>query len=810
MCFNAFSFLIDMPKKTGKVYDDLIQLFGDMSATLLEFQVLEKISAKVEIELQLITTTHAILIAFVNICGRYIKFLEGGKVHRFTVAIRSVFLDDDCGVLDELKNFKNLARQQSSMIGTVSYRHVLDIEEAIHQYGTYQPRILGHVETLVASEHDRRTEILLQKSLKTIEEKLYIGSLAADASLAMLVDTQKDLIDGVCDWLYDTPEYQTWTNIKSRKHLLCIAGGPKSGKSFLLAATARRLERSGSTGHTKSPKPWVLYYSFSWNYEKSFENRNPVSLALRVLALQYAQKDYKYAQHLERALNVPDIQLEDLSKLWTILKFHNMPDTSGRQVHILLGGLHRLNKGMTQELLTLLAGGENGKIRNLKIVVTGAISTFDNVGNSALIVNVSDHNKPGIDHFIANKISKVEILQDNHPNIKRLQTSLLDQLSGKVNSNFVAVERKLSLIVDSINNSKTHDEVLDVLNHDIDNDFQTLMTKRIEDLERTLTSDEIDDLNIMLNWLIYGFSSPTIRELEAILLLHRRSQPVMPLEKRLRNKYSTIIEISDGFAEPIEGLRGFFRCDDRQTRKTSNQQTNISLSIAMDENDRPAVKRFLWDLTQKFSFDDPLFTSLDSNLHRSRIGVNAADAHFGMVDSLFHFLSEDFDADTHNLMRYSMAFLPGHLKELLLLGLPADQKRIICQRLIGFFSDADVIDEKWWMGYRNQLQWLERDTLDMLETWFSTAENLVQPIERRWIRENTGKKGMKGAFWLPITKAISKKWLRSRKWPCHIEIAFRWVDGYIELVSPLSSRALHVTNHEVVRSDPRLRGTAIH
>ena len=70
LCFNAISFLIDVPNKIAAVYEGIGNLFQEMSHTLVLFRIYGNYK---KLDLELKEGTHKLMVSFVRICGLSIK-----------------------------------------------------------------------------------------------------------------------------------------------------------------------------------------------------------------------------------------------------------------------------------------------------------------------------------------------------------------------------------------------------------------------------------------------------------------------------------------------------------------------------------------------------------------------------------------------------------------------------------------------------------------------------------------------------------------------------------------------------------------
>lgn len=125
MCFNAAQFLMDIPKKISKFYDDLAQLFEEIYTSMKQFHIYERMDQYALVGSELKQCTHKLMILFVDTCALSMKVLGGSKLkHLAKIAL----FDDDSGINAKLEEFRRLVRHQGQISNAITLEHVLKSE----------------------------------------------------------------------------------------------------------------------------------------------------------------------------------------------------------------------------------------------------------------------------------------------------------------------------------------------------------------------------------------------------------------------------------------------------------------------------------------------------------------------------------------------------------------------------------------------------------------------------------------------------------------------------------------------------------
>ncbi|KAL8741521.1 MAG: hypothetical protein Q9190_005881 [Brigantiaea leucoxantha] len=108
LCFNALSFLINIPTKISGFYDNIVALFEEVSTFMKQFKIYQRVGEYANVGMELKEDTHKIMIAFVDICAISITVLGGSKLHTVKTMTKLVLFDNDSGIQAKLNEFRTL------------------------------------------------------------------------------------------------------------------------------------------------------------------------------------------------------------------------------------------------------------------------------------------------------------------------------------------------------------------------------------------------------------------------------------------------------------------------------------------------------------------------------------------------------------------------------------------------------------------------------------------------------------------------------------------------------------------------------
>ncbi|KIX97484.1 uncharacterized protein Z520_06936 [Fonsecaea multimorphosa CBS 102226] len=801
LCFNAISFLIDVPGKIAEVYEGVGNLFEEISHSLVLFKIYENYT---KLDPDLRDGTHKLMISIVRICGLSIKIIEGGVLHQIKIGAKITFLNDDSGVKSELAKFKALIEKQSRVTEAITLQHVLSSEEKIVQVLNAQyenAEKLGKLESgmdiMVADVSDRKMHMILSERLEAMSRMLSTTTQSAQEARKAMLFMRDNLLTGSAQWVLEHEDYTDWKTAEADAiPLLLLSGEKNTGKSFLLAAIEEDLRKTNTDVS-------IAYYEFTKREAKSTreKHKEDAVTAMKSMSLQLAGQYKQYATEmagLKDDFKPPESKEKDMwEKLWwDKLQFSKYPQTKEKADFVLMfDGLEDLSESNCAKLIKMLKAVRDesrasGKVirQHIRIIATASPKVFKD--SPITPIEIADHNLSDIKMYIEDELRKDEILQGQHVEMLDLLKAIRTTLPQVAMGSYSVVQQKLERIREAVDSDAYLDDVQTILSENPADDLGKLARKVVNDLNATLKPHDIDQLNELLHWGIFGYEYFAVDQLRATVFLNSGKASLQPFERKLKEKYARILHVNDDRVEVDTDIENLFRSRDSSVTPAATvadlDTARISMTISINQADLRTVQQFFWDLTDGLRTGRFEFSADSSNIGgKGVIQTDEVRASYYLSDQLLKLLNDEPHEKTQCLVPYALTYLTYHLlkvKESLEEGwLGTSERRIIAKRLVDLLSDVDGIEKFW--DARNELSpnWIDRDQVETVRSLLKDEKTIdvLQPKERRWVKFYTADSEGKAGIYKPITLMVARHWLRDRSW--EVYAAYNWIRKYVDL-----------------------------
>ncbi len=488
------------------------------------------------------------MISFVDICALSITLRKSGKWKSFKGSFKKVIFNDDSGVSKEIESFKALIATHSSIQGTITLEQgtitlkevlntrkdlvqVLTIacetKESISDVAKRLDHVAEGVDVLTSAENARKTEQLTKENQKKIADKLLGSTDLAQRSTTTCDECWEACIKGSGDWMHEIQQYQDWADRKPEADpLLLITGDTNTGKSFLSSVIIHQLRSSRSSTLPAAVRtPLIAYHFFPKKTEKSTKDENPAETALKCLAVQLAASDPAYAKKLLALCEgqwADDTRVKKLSckELWQGLSF--VVPKRDLTYFLVFEGLDQLSAANSEQLLDILSGLGNSLADSdrcqLRVLASGSSETFsEELFGDVPKINIPNCNAEDIGRYIDHELKKRDLLQGKDPETVKLRDSILDQLPNLVDGDYFKVQTTLMKIDDLVSSDGSASEIESILK-EAGQSRGTIARDVVEAANQTLSAKEIDELNELLVWVVFGTDWVTINDLQAALV----------------------------------------------------------------------------------------------------------------------------------------------------------------------------------------------------------------------------------------------------------------------------------------------------
>ena len=516
----------------------------------------------------------------------------------WTVAKIALF-EDDSGVQEKLKEFQILIDHQSQISDAVTLEHVVKTEHLLSEM-----RKTLDDSTQLLAENSLKTDIVVkyvnnsagqkeqQDQFERICKKLSNSPGSIQETMQRLErDSEQmghEMLSDTGSWLKDIVSYNRWTDLESEtSSLLCLSGGNGSRKSCLAFHVLNSFKdryslplSEHSTADTNPLRVALAFYRFVKN--EQLPREVAIKYSLKCMAAQIAKQSIVYSKKLDSQLKSRDVSIfndmdvKELSE--ELLLIPKIKDTTDTAYVLLFDGIDQLSDDDASRLLAATVATNSSKVR---IVITGTETTFDScmkfLSEQSLdfpIIRVADHNEVDIKRFINFELKTHPVLQRDVPGISKIVGSIQKKLPEIANGNFNGVRQMLHKVSESIDSGFSEEQILELISEDTLENEGGAAKRIVDELNGSLNSQEIEQLNELLAWTIYAFGSIGLKTMQAALFLHTQKRPLQSLEDKVAQKYSKIIKYEPDynvFEIRNAEMEAFFMNSRRETKRLDVQ-----------------------------------------------------------------------------------------------------------------------------------------------------------------------------------------------------------------------------------------------
>lgn len=803
LCFNALSFLLEIPKKVRDFHSEIDAIFAEVGPALAQFRIYERMEESGQIDGALRLSIDQVMTSFVNLCADCINIHHEGRWKSFKRSAKRILLDDG-SVQGELAHLKKLTQDQLNLQATLTLevavetgQHARFMKDVTLEIDTNTKAVKSDVSGLVEAEHKRRLDNDRKKILATIRAKL--GQ--KDVEIAGVLATQDMMWRGALKdsgkWLNEIDAYKHWIDRSSAADfLLMLNGEPGTGKSFLVSAIAQEI-KSANMGAT-AERSLIGYYHFSMVEKRDRDgDRQRLEAAIKSICVQLAEQDLVYARRVSSTLNESgrtEKYFRDASctELWATLGV-GIPSKNTTH-YILLDSINTLSTEDRERLLRAIQQGDKGRSNRVRVLVSGQPGAFQGVQLLFRMetIDIIKYNEVDIKAFIVEELKRAALFQGADEDSRRRRRMVEERLLTRSNHSYVTIQQDLRKIKEIIVSGGTEEELNRAL-HESSTDPRGLVRSDLERMEAMLKPREIEEINEILIWAVAAEFTMTLEELAAALFLRFNTVSLQPLDEKITEKYSKILTLTLTFGRRYLALKDHVRdcvVAQRDRPRQSADDPKITATISITNGDLKMVQRFFWDLNHYsflggFAFNQK---SEQANAVQRKIQVYKADAHLEIVKRAFDFFVNPLvDERSKPLGWYLMRFLSFHLKVLSGVTdldelLPAD-KQFIGSHVYGMFTDGDFIERNWEFFCHGVHLFCGNDHLEIFWRWLDDPVAIagLGPRDKQWLADLKKDEHRNSSLLTPIMTMIARKWLRETVWDAFD--AYKWIGVFLTLVS---------------------------
>jgi hypothetical protein len=785
---NCISFFIDAGMAYGDIARNIDDLFSRIVTILERFQIYrdyEQIMKK-----PMIDVAHRLLIAVVNICGRCYKKLKENKLKKLA---RLALFSDDGGIKEQFAVLDSLEKQELQMKGTLTLVVTETTQRAVasgfQNMDAKTTKLARDVTELNESSTDR-------KILKDLKDKLGIN--VDSLSKGEYQSHQNKLESGSCSWLKTDPQYQSWTSTANESgSLLVLQGDEGCGKSYTLTSIIRDLSTRYPQNQGNASRISVAYCYLTRAGKKdkdaqSSKNGASVRDALREWAWQIINNDVFYRKNVQAAFKQSS-DLGDLKEMWAKLFLSHLDDDV--IFYLLLDGAHELDDKGLQDLITIIQtlSTSEGRPNRLKILISSRPTFVQKLTAKyplqEPVVDLPAKNNTDMDKFIRGKANELRIFQKSSTEVQELKEKVCSGLLDAVNGNFLLADIKLQEISTKYDPEEVKRIVESVKEGGA---LENSVIDIIRGCNRTLNSREMEDLNTLLLWVIFGEWQFSIAELEDVLKQRRSS--LQPLAHEIKEKFSAFFKLPNTTTSPEAGvsLKYDSIADYFKNLSKEHETSDTVDSKALTKGEIHMVQHFIKKLC-----DEDIYSKLglgdffDQKLSQSdtSVTVDCENAHAKMSLTCLRVLTSDVADEGKDLKWYAGNYMVTHLKKLDLDTTDPRVKAELGPPLVKMFRDSsaikrtnNVLSTPWSFddeGVRNVVRLLRSSAL-------TSKINTAESDNKDWVESILKDPHPEIALLKDSANSMAERWASSEKatseYDTDVFDSFQWLYGYMNKV----------------------------
>ena len=541
MCFNAISLLLDIPQEIRGFHTAVNGLFESIGPTLSQFTMYDRMEEFDNLDSELLLAIHKMMICFVEICKLSILLRESTSFRmKLKIKAKLILLKDDSGVKEQLDRLRTLSETHSQIQGTQILQLASDSNSKLkiiidRAYRTEQAVLdtQANVISLKDSDEKRKREEGSKDRLKKLQDKFKISDAARTSSTKISDKLWEVSVPGTGDWISSHAELSKWMDHENSdsSNVLFLSGGPNTGKSVLASIILHQLHEKYQSGSGQSSRVLIGSYFFTTGKSgtgKDEDDTKPVHTAMKTMAYQLAEQDSAFEKTLSQACGRKDANdrfFKDATsvKLW---EFLCIGAPRGQTAHYLLfDGVADLGvraREAWEGLKEIMQQIEQVKssVRVLISVRPEALEPPPLFSHSEVKVELCNHRDLRV--YIDDALKKMDMLQELDEDSTRIKGKVLDQLSTHVKGNYYKVNTALESLRNIIDNDGTEQQVESILETSRE-DQNAMLQSQINELQATLSPQDISELNELLIWTLFIKNiNTTVDRLKAALVSRSR------------------------------------------------------------------------------------------------------------------------------------------------------------------------------------------------------------------------------------------------------------------------------------------------
>ncbi|KAK2616359.1 hypothetical protein QQS21_000793 [Conoideocrella luteorostrata] len=820
LVLNGVMFLVERARHFSRVFEALNNLLERISAFLERFQVYTRSLSSIDSHLK--TIIGELLECFVEICCIAIELTQQSK---FITFAKVFAFDHDFGIKSQLEKLEGtIARELGMTVALIlessktTEASVTRTETSVVEMSTGMEMgfertdkrledmtmdLGGMVDILESAERERQVADVNKRREETIRRALQIGP--KENLAAQLEECIGNTVPGTGEWLVNRdPRFAAWADVaRTGSPIFAVEAKEGYGKTYLTSTVVRHLQKRYATLPAEFQAA-IAYHFFPMDSYSATDARfqtqqhgshtirsrrySDLNRCLRSIIWQLTHQNRNYELSVsKRCINHEEFA--NTSILWERL-VKTLADIDA-VFFIVLDGIDNAFCEKGNPLLRILHDAsvlstQYSRLR-LKFFLTGRPNVVETLSSSlgACLerMPLGVRNQDDIVSYIETSMDNMKALKNRtDPQTANLRQQIVKALVDGAAGDFVKLRYNLL----DIGSQHRVSSIEETLRHAAEDRIETI-GREISSLNNSLSAEDIDDLNTLLEWVIggAGVGTPfTVETLEQVLLFKNGQKSLISLKDQISQDYSGVFsivrELATGkshVALRSSSLQDYFK------KQRQDFETAMAENAPIHPKEMAIVRRVLKmacdeELYDKFGFEE-FFSRRVSSLSNT-IHIDFSTVHLRILLCLLEAIVNK-GTDTHqksfqHLLRYAYDYFCKHLVNIDLSRRSkedSDLKRAVGPLLLRIFQD-EVIIERWWFDARlfaMRSTWVEdkdvngyvQAVIDFLKD--TAAARDFSPEQKLWIsRLSVYPNHDEISPLLPAILVVARRWLQTDSW----------------------------------------------
>lgn len=343
----------------------------------------------------------------------------------------------------------------------------------------------------------------------------------ADAHTAVIKDYEErveDMVEDTGAWLWKEPAFLAWKS-RQRSHVAVMAG-PGMGKSYLAAATIRRLKACAEPDVS-------LAFFFVKGRDERYRHAHEI---LKTMAFHLQDENAEYKKHLYRVLDRQE-KLWTVKQTWQALYLNYWkPFDSNRRLIIVVDGLDEASEDHQRAIGSIIRHQMTQAIQFILFGRTTLKDVLDLRGHDTNIDVTESKVRPDLENYVGRMMDDVRSVSFNEGKRQDWQNQVVSKTRGIFES-----ARQVTINIQGMEPGRI-DKFLDQPLDSVDKITAVSLERITKD-----TAIHADVLKTVLTWLTYSKRSLQLGEMYEILRAQDGEEHEMLLY-HLRYKLRPIVE----------------------------------------------------------------------------------------------------------------------------------------------------------------------------------------------------------------------------------------------------------------------------